>query len=177
MAGEGRRGNGPGGPLAPLPRQKPPEGNKCMRQAGARGGSNWMRAGEKRTTSLIELREMAPVLSVFTEKRKNEGFSLKSCAEYTKINDKFNWGFRGSPSSRRKKQRGRGREAPAPRSNAKRSGARAGPCAPFWLPQKGSTLHFLIQERSSSFSRLLRFIRAKCESAPPAPPGAMIDGR
>lgn len=47
----------------------------------------------EQTNSLIEAQKMATVFSIFTEKRKNEGLSLKSCAEYTKINGKFNRGF------------------------------------------------------------------------------------
>lgn len=161
LTGSGRRGMAPAA-LPRLVRNKgPPWGNECMCREGSLYGPNWMGPWKKRTTSLIEGEKTALVFSVFTEKRKNAGLSLKSCAEYTKINGKFNRGFHGSP-------------ARSPTQN--RSGARAGPCAPFWLPQKGSTLHFP-SGAELPFSRLRGFIRAKCESAPAAPLRGLIYGR
>lgn len=154
-------GDGSGGPPMPVLEHKTAPGKRMYVKGGLFIRPNWMGLWKKRTTSLIEGEKTALVFSVFTEKRKNAGLSLKSCAEYTKINGKFNRGFHGSP-------------ARSPTQN--RSGARAGPCAPFWLPQKGSTLHFP-SGAELPFSRLRGFIRAKCESAPAAPLRGLIYGR
>ena len=124
--------------------------------------------GRKQTNSLIEAGKTAMIFSVFTEKRKNAGLSLKSCAEYTKINGKFNRGFTVPRPGIRERSRERSPDGSSPRNPwQNRSGARAGPCAPFWSLQKGSTLHFPAGA-GLPFSDGRGFIPAKCESAPPA---------
>lgn len=158
LTGSGRRGMAPAA-LPRLVRNKgPPWGNECMCREGSLYGPNWMGPWKKRTTSLIEGEKTALVFSVFTEKRKNAGLSLKSCAEYTKINGKFNRGFHGSP-------------ARSPTQN--RSGARAGPCAPFWLPKREHASPLTGAELLLSYSR--EFIRAMRESA--APPRGLNQDR
>lgn len=161
-------GHGSGGPSAPRPEQKTAWGKQMYAPRGHFHPKNLEGCGRKQTNSLIGAGKMARLFSDFTEKKKNAGLSLKSCADYTKIIGKFNRGFtlpRLAPGN------GRGGEARAafgsrnPKKN--RSGARAGPCAPFWLLQKGSTLHFSAGA-GLPFSDGRGFIPAKCESALPA---------
>ena len=134
--GSGPPENGSGGPPMSRPKQKTAREKRMYAPGGRSAPKRLEGCGRKQTNSLIGAEKTACLFSDFTEKRKNAGLSLKSCAEYTKINGKFNRGFHGSP-------------ARSPTQN--RSGARAGPCAPFWLPQKGSTLHYSHQKRSSLF--------------------------
>lgn len=157
-----------GGPPMCRPEQKTVWEKRMYAPRGHFHPKNLEGCGRKQTNSLIGAGKMARLFSDFTEKKKNAGLSLKSCADYTKIIGKFNRGFtlpRLAPGN------GRGGEARAafgsrnPKKN--RSGARAGPCAPFWLLQKGSTLHFSAGA-GLPFSDGRGFIPAKCESAPPA---------
>ena len=98
--------------------------------------------GRKQTNSLIEAGKTAMIFSVFTEKRKNAGLSLKSCAEYTKINDKFNRGFHGSTASRRQSGVERPGTALALRFNAKSVGRKGRPLRPLLVTPKGEHASF-----------------------------------
>lgn len=160
-----------GGLFAPPRNKKPPRGNRCMRPEGSPPFHNWMGGGKKRTNSPIGAGETQAVFSVFTEKRKIAGFSLKSCTEYTKINGKFNRGFMGLRRPRNQNRAG-GRVPPAARTRAKSVGRKGRPLRPLLVtPQKGA--RFIVQPGARlPFSRRRGFIRAKCESAPPAPLGA-----
>lgn len=126
----------------PVRNKKPPGGNKCMRQKGTAGRLNWISGGKKRTTSLIEAEKITPLLSVFTEKRKNEGLSLKSCAEYTKINGKFNRGFHGASANPCRTARERpGQPLPRdPTLNGRAQGPALAP--PFGYPKRGARFTF-----------------------------------
>ncbi len=136
----------PGRALRRLSRASPEQKATTRKQTYAPGGHSGLLklAGreEKQTTSLITTRKTAILFSVFTEKRKNAGLSLKSCAEYTKINGKFNRGFtapgRTPEGGRRLGRNDSGVRAPT----AKSVGRKGRPLRPLLVLPKGSTLHF-----------------------------------
>ncbi len=126
---------------------------------------------EKQTTSLIMTRKTAMLFSVFTEKRKNAGLSLKSCAEYTKINDKFNRGFTSpgrAPQTRPERFR-------RPRSNSKIGRAQGPALAPPFGSPKREHASFSDRGRGSLFPGGGGLFQQSAKAPPPA--GLSVDSR
>ena len=156
-----------GGPPMSCPEQKAALEKRMYALGGHFDPKKLEGCGRKQTNSLIEAGKTAMVFSVFTEKRKNAGLSLKSCAEYTKINGKFNRGFTVPRPGIRERPRGKPGWFQSPQSMAKSVGRKGRPLRPLLVTPKGE--HASFSGRSGApFFQWAGIYSSKVRKRPPA---------